>query len=100
MYITILSKSLQLLERERDQNRFFVQIVLEESSSRCCFVLLMLTIAFFCFFAALGKQQLSIRNVKIRFALLTGHIIFLYLPYNEQMDIEPKRIFSFVKKST
>ena len=83
--ITIPSKSLQLLERERDQNRFFVQIVLEESSSRCCFVLLMLTIAFL-FLAALGKTQLCMKRVKSGFILLQDISFFLvvvkYIEYS------------------
>ena len=95
-YITILSKSLQLLERERDQNRFFVQIVLEESSSRCCFVLLMLTIAFFVSLLPLGNSNYVYINVKMGFILLTGHVIFLYLPYflNEKHIPSKEKDFS------
>ena len=100
-YITILSKSLQLLERERDQNRFFVQIVLEESSSRCCFVLLMLTIAFL--FPCCPWETATIYtyiNVKMGFILLTGHVIFCTCHITNKWTLNWKGTFLFVKKST
>ena len=81
-YITILSKSLQLLERERDQNRFFVQIVLEESSSRCCFVLLMLTIAFL-FLCCPWETATKYKKCKNKICTFNRTYHFLYLPYNE-----------------